>query len=48
MSLTEVQQKAYAEKIEGSITVYGSAIVEDAEEPSWIDEVIYCSPLRET
>jgi len=39
MSLTEVQQKAYAEKIEGSITLYGSGKVEDVEEPSWIDEV---------
>jgi len=37
MSHTEVQQEAYAKKIEGSITVYGSGEIEDVTYPSWLD-----------
>jgi len=37
VSLTEIQQKSYAEKIEGSITVYGSGEIEDVAYPSWLD-----------
>jgi len=37
MSLTEVQQKSYAERIEGSIIVYGSGRIEDVTDSSWLD-----------